>query len=102
MSGDSAKAAEAGLEGGTVRSGVLELRERGGRSKHWLLGRTVNGGDPLELCCSGGWIIGRYEWVGGDAPPRFHFSVELAGGGRVWESSFDLPEGALLRWPPRG
>jgi hypothetical protein len=27
-------------------------------------------------------------------------SLEL-GGGRVWESSFELPEGALLRWPGR-
>ena len=76
----------------------LELRDRGGRWKHYLLQRPVNGGDPVELCLSGGWVIGRYEWNAGDEAPRFHFSVEL-GGGRVWESSFELPEGALLRWP---
>jgi hypothetical protein len=101
MSGESAEPTETGPQGQPPRAGVLELRERGGRSKHWLLGRAVNGGDPLELCCSGGWIIGRYECAGGEAAPRFHFSVELAGGGRVWESSFELPEGALLRWPGR-
>lgn len=80
--------------------GALELRERNGRCKHWLLDRPVNGGDPLQLCFSGGWVTGRYEWSGADTPPRFHFSVEV-GAGRVWESSFELPEGALLRWPPR-
>jgi len=101
MSEESAESAASGPEGRGPRAGVLELRERGGRSKHWLLERTVNGGDPLALCCSGGWIVGRYEWAGGEAAPRFHFSVELAGGGRVWESSFELPEGALLRWPSR-
>jgi hypothetical protein len=80
------------------RSGQLVLRLRGGRHKHYLLGRTVNGGDVLQLCFSGGWVSGRYEWAGDEAVPRFHFSIEL-GGGRVWESSLELPEGALLRWP---
>lgn len=79
-------------------SGQLELSQRGARSRHRLLGRTVHGGDVLQLCFSGGWVSGRYEWSGDERAPRFHFSVEL-GGGRVWESSFELPEGALLRWP---
>lgn len=82
----------------TPRAGTLQLRERDGRIEHRLLDRVVHGGDLLELCCSGGWLIGRYEWGGGEAAPRFHFSVELMGGGRVWESSFELPESALLRW----
>lgn len=101
MSGNYSTSGESGSEGETRPAGTLELRERGGRSKHWLLDRTVHGGDPLELCCSGGWLVGRYEWSGGEAAPRFHFSVELMGGGRVWESSFELPDGALLRWPDR-
>lgn len=77
---------------------VLELRERDGRRKHYLAGRPVNGGDLLEVCFSGGWLPMRYEWGSGDVLPRFHFSVEL-GRGRVWESSLELPEDALLRWP---
>lgn len=80
--------------------GSLELRERAGRWRHFLLGRPVHGGDPIELCFSGGWVTGRYEWDGTEQAPRFFFSLEL-GGGRVWESSFELPEGALLRWPGR-
>jgi hypothetical protein len=79
---------------------VLTLRERGPRRTHLLHDRPLHGGDPIQLCFSGGWVTGRYEWPGGDAPPRFHFSVELTGG-RVWESCFDLPDGALLRWPDR-
>lgn len=78
--------------------GSLQLRERAGRSQHWLLGRPVHGGDPIELCFSGGWVTGRYEGGGPEQAPRFFFSVEL-GGGRVWESSLELPDGALLRWP---
>ena len=79
-------------------SGRLVLRERGGRSRYYLLTRPLNGGDVVELCFSGGWVAGRFEWSGLPHAPRFHFSVEL-GGGRVWESSFELPEDALLRWP---
>lgn len=79
-------------------SAPLVLVQRGGRYKHHLLGRVVNGGDVLQLCFSGGWVSGRYEWSADERAPRFHFSIEL-GGGRVWESSFELPEGALLRWP---
>jgi hypothetical protein len=81
------------------RAASLELRERqDGRYKHFLSGRPLNGGDPVQLCFSGGWVTGRYEWSLPEQPPRFHFSVELAGG-RVWEAHIELPEGALLRWP---
>ena len=79
---------------------ALELRERNGRLKHWLSQRPVNSGDVIEVCFSGGWVAMRYEWDEPDARtrPRFYFSVEL-GGGRVWESSLELPSDALLRWP---
>ncbi|HWO13986.1 MAG TPA: hypothetical protein VNN80_30995 [Polyangiaceae bacterium] len=40
-----------------------------------MLERTLNDGDPVQLCFSGGWVTGRYEWSGDDAAPRFHFSV---------------------------
>jgi hypothetical protein len=81
------------------RVGQLELRVRGTGFKHYLLERPLSGGDVIELCMSGGWVTGRYEWAGEAQLPRFHFSVEL-GEGRVWESSFALPEGALVRWAP--
>lgn len=86
--------------GSAVSSGELELEQRGTRCKHYLLGRPVNGGDVIQICFSGGWVTGRYEWSGVESAPRFHFSVEL-GSGRVWESSFELPEGAIVRWPDR-
>lgn len=76
---------------------ALQLRERNGRRKHWLSERPLNTGDVVEVCFSGGWVTMRYEWDGQTAP-RFHFSVEL-GAGRVWESSLELPEQSLLRWP---
>ena len=79
-------------------SSTLELRDQGGRPKHYLDGRPVSGGDLIEVCFSGGWLPMRYEWNGDVLrPPHFHFSVEL-GGGRVWESFLELPEDALLRW----
>ena len=67
-------------------------------SQRWGLGdRGLSGGDIVELCCSGGWIKGRFEWHGTvEAPPKFHFSIEL-GGGLVHEQSIDVPEGALMR-----
>ena len=87
------------MESERQQAATLELRERvGGRWKHVLSGRVVHGGDPVQLCFSGGWVTGRYEWEGPEHPPRFHFSVELAGG-RVWESHLELPGDALLRWP---
>jgi hypothetical protein len=81
-----------------MTSGVLELRERNGRHKHYLAERPVNGGDILEVCFSGGWLPMRYEWGGTHEPPQFHFSVEL-GSGKVWQSFIELPDAALLRWP---
>jgi hypothetical protein len=80
-----------------MSSSTLELRDQGGRLKHYLDGKPVNGGDLLEVCFSGGWLPMRYEWNGDLSSPRFHFSVEL-GAGRVWESFLELPEDALLRW----
>jgi hypothetical protein len=79
---------------------TLELLNRGGRLKYYLAGRPVSGGDPIDLCFSGGWVTGRFEWNGdGHVPPEFHFSITLLGEGRVHEASFVLPEGAIVRWP---
>jgi hypothetical protein len=81
------------------RVGQLEFRQQGTRSTYFLLGRPLRGGDMIDLCFSGGWVTGRYEWSQrAEESPVFHFSVEL-GAGRVWQSSFAFPEGALLRWP---
>lgn len=89
-----------GRDGDRCNSHRLELRERARRWQHFLLGRPVHGGDPIELCFSGGWVTGRHEWAGPEHAPRLFFSVEL-GGGRGWESWLELPEGALLSWPGR-
>jgi len=78
---------------------TLELRARASGPRFCLAGRPVHGGDTLQLCFSGGWVTGRYEWDGDPStPPRFHCSIELEGG-RVEECSLPLPEGALLRRP---
>ncbi len=67
--------------------------------RYYLAGRPVNGGDTLQLCLSGGWVTGRYEYDPGmQAHPTFHFSVELDGGEQA-ARSIELPEGALLLWP---
>lgn len=80
-------------------AGSLELRDTQGRLRFFLDGRVVSGGSTLELCFSGGWVVGRFEWSGDAAEaPRFHASIELAAGGVV-EHSLSLPDGARLRWP---
>jgi hypothetical protein len=64
--------------------------------RYALHGKPLHGGDTLALCCSGGWLIGRFEWnSAADEPPRLHCSIEL-GGGRVAPFSIELPEGALM------
>jgi hypothetical protein len=81
-------------------SGSLRLGRAQGADRYYLLDRPVSGGDCIQLCTSGGWITGRFEWdAGRDAPPSFYFSVELEGGGDVAQLHFAIPEGALLRWP---
>lgn len=84
-------------ETSALRTGVAQ-----GTQRLFLADRVVNGGDILELCCSGGWLTGRFEWDPGDqgvgSEPSFWFSIEL-GGGRVSQQRLTLPEGALLRWP---
>lgn len=78
--------------------GTLEITHKQGRARYELLGRMVNGGDIMQLCCSGGWLTGRFEWSGDThVAPRFFFSIEL-GAGNVAQESIALPEGALLRW----
>ncbi|AKF11686.1 hypothetical protein [Sandaracinus amylolyticus] len=79
-------------ETGSLRRGIA----RGGEA--WFLNdRSLHGGDIVELCCSGGWITGRFEHdVGTGGAPTFFFSIEL-GEGRVAQMSISLPEGALMR-----
>jgi hypothetical protein len=80
-------------------SGTIELAHAQGTLRYSLLGRSLSGGDVVQLCCSGGWITGRFEWEGStEAPPSFYFSIELAGG-RTAQRVLPIPEGALLRWP---
>lgn len=79
---------------------VLVLVERNGRTKYHLAGKPVTGGDPIDLCFSGGWVTGRYEWSGDvHQRPVFHYALELIGEGEVAEGIITLPEGAVLRWP---
>jgi hypothetical protein len=65
--------------------------------RYYLDGKVLNGGDILELCFSGGWVAGRYEWSP-DRGPLFFCSIELAEGG-VIEHVLEIPDGALLRRP---
>jgi hypothetical protein len=79
---------------------TLELVDRSGRVKYYLAGRVVTGGDPVDLCFSGGWVTGRYEWSGDVSErPSFHYSLELMAEGRVAQGIIEIPEGAVLRWP---
>jgi hypothetical protein len=81
-------------------SGSLRLGRAQGADRYFLLGRPVSGGDSIQLCTSGGWITGRFEWDAGRGDtPSFYFSVELEGGGDVAQLHFSIPERALLRWP---
>jgi aminoglycoside 6'-N-acetyltransferase len=67
-------------------------------SLRWAIGdRVLDGSEIVELCCSGGWLTGRFEWNGTvDARPTFHFSVER-GGADVAPHTIPIPEGAILR-----
>jgi len=80
---------------------TLELITRNGRLRYQLAGRVVTGSDLIDLCFSGGWVTGRYEWRGDlGERPRFHYSIEMMAEGRVTEGTIEIPEGAVLRWPP--
>jgi hypothetical protein len=80
------------------RAKSLELRDGAGGFRYYLAGKPVDGASVMQLCFSGGWITGRFEWSGNPTGrPRFHCSIELDGGG-VEEHSLEIPERALLRW----
>jgi len=82
-------------------SASLVIVHAQGVARYSLLDRPLSGGDIVQLCCSGGWITGRFEWDGDvGAPPHFYFSIELEGGG-VAQQRLPLPDGALMRWPSR-
>jgi hypothetical protein len=77
---------------------TLVLGHAQGARRWFLCGRPLSGGDVVQLCCSGGWITGRFEWGAEmDARPFFYFSIEVEGG-RVAEQSLAIPDGALMRW----
>lgn len=80
-------------------SGSLRLGHAQGTDRYFLGDRPLQGGDIVQLCASGGWITGRFEWdAGRGGEPTFFFSIELEGGG-VEQLSFAIPDRALLRWP---
>jgi len=80
-------------------AGTLELRTGLSGPRYFLGGRLISGGAILQLCFSGGWVTGRFEWAGEfDEAPRFHASIELEGG-EVAAHVIELPDGALFRWP---
>ena len=80
-----------------TRPATLRPGSRSGEMRHYLSGRPVNGGDTIELCFSGGWFTGRYEW-NSEQQPSFHCSIVVDGGGVV-ERVIEIPENALVRWP---
>lgn len=81
-------------EGAPLRLGTAQ-----GSTRWFLDDRPLSGGDIVQLCCSGGWLTGRFECDAGTGDvPAFFFSIEL-GGGRVEQHKLVLPEGALLRRP---
>jgi ketosteroid isomerase-like protein len=76
---------------------TLQIGQAQGSRRYMLGDRVVTGGEILEMCCSGGWLTGRFEWSGQlEDAPTFFFSIELDGG-QVAQHSMPLPEGALLR-----
>jgi hypothetical protein len=76
----------------------MQLAPAQGTLRYFLGGRVLNGGDIIQLCCSGGWITGRFEWdqQPDTRPSFFFFSIELEGG-KVAQHSLTIPEGALFR-----
>ena len=75
------------------------LRESPLGLRHYLGGRLVNGGDVIEICFSGGWVVGRYERTKDPARPLFHCSIELCEGRGVAACVIEIPDGAMVRWP---
>jgi hypothetical protein len=82
----------------TAPAGSLRLGRAQGAERFILVGRPLSGGDVIQICASGGWITGRFEWdAGSGGPPMFYVSIELEGGG-VEQLRFAIPDKALLRW----
>lgn len=79
-------------------SGAPLRRGHAQGSERWFLDdRPLSGGDIIQLCCSGGWLTGRFECDSGTGGvPTFFFSIEL-GAGRIEQQKLVLPDGALLR-----
>ena len=82
----------------TGRAKSLELRDGPSGPRYYLTGKPVPGASVVEMCFSGGWVTGRFEWSGEPGErPRFFCSIELDGSGTA-EHSVEIPERALLRW----
>jgi hypothetical protein len=80
-----------------VETETLRRTHAQGTVRFALGDRVLHGGDLIELCCSGGWVTGRFECDSGTGgEPTFFFSIEL-GGGEVSQHSLVIPEGALVR-----
>lgn len=74
----------------------LELLQTRGGLRYALHKKALFGGDTIALCFSGGWVMGRFEWDSDpESPPRFHCSIELAGG-RVEPVELPIPPGGAL------
>ncbi|MFP5372167.1 MAG: hypothetical protein ACLGI3_15675 [Actinomycetes bacterium] len=84
---------------------LLELRRDGGGRRHFLAGRAVHCGTPLELLLPGThWVAARYETDGRGEPMAY----VILGGPWEHEEAADevtapmrLPANASLRWPGR-
>jgi hypothetical protein len=82
----------------------LELRRDGTGLRHYLTGRPLIPGTPLELLLAdGAWLSGIYEWRGSEVTwPGFRFPL----GGSLEDSNprpsmvAAIHPGAILRWPP--
>ncbi len=82
---------------GVVAGSPLRLGHAQGAPRWLLEDKPLVGGDVVQLCCSGGWLTGRFECDAGTGnAPTFFFTIEIAGG-RVEPRSLVLPDGALLR-----
>jgi hypothetical protein len=85
----------------------LILGRTEGGPRHFLDGRAMHAGAPLELILGDGdWLAIRYEWSWQpDTPPTAHVALGVPGGARELAAapmvSFALPPRAILRWPPR-
>lgn len=84
---------------------MLVLAADAGGSRHFLAGHAVHAGATLELrLADDRWVPVRYEWGWDSRRPRAYLALGGRGEsvGQSWTPepvSFEIPEGAELRWP---